>query len=61
MPDQIHLSPVEGIEVIRHHATLDGFAAGVKAAVETAKQLYLEDVMRRIQSKQAAPPPVPEA
>lgn len=43
MSEPIKLDPSKGIPVVRFCDRLDGFLAGVQAAVETAKQLRMRE------------------
>jgi hypothetical protein len=52
--EKIALDPESGIELQTYIAGLDGYLAGVKAAIEAAKQIRVDQIIKAHRAKQDA-------
>ena len=56
--EKIALDPESGIELREYLVALDGYLAGVKAGIEAARQIRIDQIVKASRAKQAdsAPP-----
>jgi hypothetical protein len=55
--EKITLDPESGIDLQIFNATLDGYLAGVKAGLEAAKQVRLDQIVTAHRAKHTPAPP----